>query len=480
MIRVRRIELFRTDLRTRMPFRYGIATMVDVPHVLLRLELETADGSAIGFSADHLPPKWFTKDPARDPLDEIDEMLLVIRQAISQAEHRDAATPFDFWWSLYHDQAAWSREQDLPPLLAQFGVTLVERALIDAWCRRQGTCFAQAVRSNQLGLDLGRIHKSLAGQTPGDLLPAAPPSTVHVRHTVGLSDPLRDDDIADVDRLKDGLPQSLEACIRTYGLTHFKLKVQGDPEQDLSRLLAIARVLEDALPGRACASLDGNESFPTAGAFSAFWRRICREPELTGLLDRLLFVEQPLHRGVALNEELEPIHRPGGLPCPVIIDESDAEIDSLPRALALGYAGTSHKNCKGVFKGIANRCLIRSLELQGGGPLMMSGEDLANVGPVALLQDLTVQATLGITSVERNGHHYFAGLSAFPESLQDTVVAAHNDLFVRGPGQAAHLLIQDGTVRTASLLAAPFGCGFEPELETFARQEPAGGWRPEA
>lgn len=470
MIRVRRIELFRTDLRTRMPFRYGIATMVDVPHVLLRLELETADGSSTGFSADHLPPKWFTKDPARDPHEEIDEMLLVIHHAISLAENREAATPFEFWWTLYHDQSAWSREQDLPPLLGQFGVTLVERALIDAWCRLQGTPFPQAVRSNNLGLNLGRIHESMTNQMPGDLLPGAPPQSVHVRHTVGLSDPLRDEDIAAVDRLEDGLPQSLEACIRTYGLTHFKLKVQGDPDQDVDRLLQIARVLEAELPGRACASLDGNESFPTAEAFSRFWQRICREPELSGLLDRLLFVEQPLHRGVALEERLHPIHRPGSNPCPVIIDESDAEIDSLPRALALGYAGTSHKNCKGVFKGIANRCLIQSLEDRGEGPLMMSGEDLANVGPVALLQDLTVQATLGITSVERNGHHYFAGLSAFPDTLQDAVVAAHHDLFEREPGKAAHLLIREGKVRTTSILAAPFGCGFEPDLETFARQ----------
>jgi hypothetical protein len=90
----------------------------------------------------------------------------------------------------------------------------------------------------------------------------------------------------------------------------------------------------------------------------------------------------------------------------LIIDESDAELDSLPRALALGYHGTSHKNCKGVFKGIANACLLEALRRQSGGDrLVMSGEDLANIGPVALLQDLAVVATLGVSSVERNGHH---------------------------------------------------------------------------
>jgi hypothetical protein len=469
-MRVRGIELYRTDLRTRMPFRYGIATMVDVPHVLLRLDLETEGGSSTGFSADHLPPKWFTKDPDRDPREEIDEMLTVIRQAISLAEGRDAATPFDLWWSLYHDQARGSKQQGLPPLLGQFGVTLVERAMIDAWCRARGTAFPAAVHENRLGIELGRIHESLTGSSPAAWLPASAPSSVHVRHTVGLSDPLRDADITETERLSDGLPQSLEACIHAYGLTHFKLKVQGDPESDLARLRRIARVLEERLPGRACASLDGNESFPTARSFSDFWLRLRAEAELDGLLDRLLFVEQPLHRSTALREKLEPVFRPGGEPCPVIIDESDAEIDSLPQALDLGYAGTSHKNCKGVFKGIANRCLIQSLDNRGEGPFMMSGEDLANVGPVALLQDLAVQATLGITSVERNGHHYFAGLSAFPDRLQDTVVTAHDDLFGRDPGQPARLRIHGGMVRTGSVLGAPFGCDFVPDLDSFSRK----------
>jgi cyclopropane fatty-acyl-phospholipid synthase-like methyltransferase len=58
----------------------------------------------------------------------------------------------------------------------------------------------------------------------------------------------------------------------------------------------------------------------------------------------------------------------------------------------------------------------------------MSGEDLCNVGPVALLQDLVVQAALGVTSVERNGHHYFKGLSAWPAAVQAHVLKEHGDV----------------------------------------------------
>ena len=51
----------------------------------------------------------------------------------------------------------------------------------------------------------------------------------------------------------------------------------------------------------------------------------------------------------------------------------------------------------------------------------MSGEDLANVGPVALLNDLTVMSSLGVNHVERNGHHYFSGLSMYDKDLFNVV-----------------------------------------------------------
>jgi hypothetical protein len=470
MIRVRRIELFRTDLRTRMPFRYGIATMVDVPHVILRLKLETAYGFSTGFSAENLPPKWFTKDPERDPIDEIDEMLEVVRQAIELSLEREAATPFDFWWDLFHDQIAWGLNGNLPPLLSQFGVTLVERALIDAWCRGLGLTFPEAVRRNDLGIDLGRIHDELAGQQPVDELPDAPLPSIYARHTVGLADPLCEADIPADETLHDGLPQSLEACIRCYNLTHFKLKVEGKPDRDLARLNTIARILEENCHRGYAVSLDGNESFREASSFASFWNSLQGDPQLNGLLERLLFVEQPLHRDIALQTPLSDLSRSDRNPCAVIIDESDAELSSLPRALELGYSGTSHKNCKGVFKGIANRCLISMRSRKGLPQLMMSGEDLANVGPIALLQDLAVQSTLGIESVERNGHHYFNGLSAYPESLQDRVLEAHGDLYTREGGGSARISITDGRMSARSTVEAPFGIGFLPDPEKFAQE----------
>jgi hypothetical protein len=162
---------------------------------------------------------------------------------------------------------------------------------------------------------------------------------------------------------------------------------------------------------------------------------------------------------------------------PMIIDESDAEAGSMRRALSLGYNGTSHKNCKGVFKSLINACLLekRRRENPSAKPIL-SGEDLANVGPVALLQDLAVAATLGVESVERNGHHYFAGLSAFPQTVQQQMFGTHGDLYRPSAAGWPTLAVDRGELQLGSVNAAPLGVGFELDVEQFT---PIAKWKAE-
>ena len=206
--------------------------------------------------------------------------------------------------------------------------------------------------------------------------------------------------------------------------------------------------------------MDGNESFRSLSDFRAFWQAAQNNPVLRPHLERLLFVEQPLHRNIALSDEAGEAFSAWPNRPPIIIDESDADFTSLPVALRLGYAGTSHKNCKGVFKGIRNAAYIARLKKENHRPdLLLSGEDLSNVGPVALLQDLAVQAALGIESVERNGQHYFAGLSQFPNAVQEKMLQTHGDLYVRSIGGWPTLRVSDGWLDVSSINAAPFGVG---------------------
>ena len=474
-IHIRYGDVHLTELRTRMPFRYGIATMTSTPHAFVRLLVQVEQQVAVGIAADSLPPKWFSKDPARPLGEEVDEMLHVIEHALDAAAGIRADTPFDAWRQLYEAQARWGRSENLPPLLSNFGTSLVERALIDAACRGAGRPFADLLRTNELGIRLGNLHAGLATTQPADLLPERPLAEIVLRHTVGLADPLAEANIAPGERLDDELPQSLAASIQAYGLRHFKIKVSGDCAQDRDRLRCVASVLEQDAVRDYAFSLDGNEQFHSLAAFRAFWEELLHDAELRPFFQHLLFVEQPLHRDVALERAVAgPMKEWPACP-PLIIDESDGEIESLPRALELGYAGTSHKNCKGVFKGIGNASLLAQRRReQPARPAILSGEDLVNIGPVALLQDLAVCAALGIASVERNGHHYFAGLSMFPASVQGEMLEAHGDLYHAGPCGWPTLTIRDGTIQLGSVVAAPFGAGLPLDVEQFT---PLKAWR---
>ena len=452
--------------RTRFPFRYGIASMSAVPHLFLRAEIEIDGQPATGISAEGLPPKWFTKVPEATPEEELSGMLDSITQASRCAGIIGGhPTLFDFWRELYRRQSEWAARHNIPPLLSQFGVSLVERATIDAFCRAKECTFAQALADNLFGIQLDALHPELDSREPADFLPApgSQPPTLIARHTIGLADPLTEADISDEDRADDGLPQALEDCIRVYGLDWFKVKICGDLETDLDRMAKLARLFTNLVP-RYHFTLDGNEQFRTVEAFRGYWEQCAGDKRLTDFLSptHLLFVEQPLHRDEALASHVaQGITSWDGAP-PLIIDESDSNLQSCARALELGYAGTSHKNCKGIFKSIANACLLRHRSQHDPERrcTILSGEDLVNVGPVALLQDLTVMHALGIKHVERNGHHYMRGLGAFPEAVQSQTLADHGDLYHPGPGQVPCVHIGSGRIDIRSLVDAPFGTSF--------------------
>jgi hypothetical protein len=344
---------------------------------------------------------------------------------------------------------------------------MVERTMLDALARARGANLSTMLRENLAGIDLGAIHPELSGRAPREFLPAKPLETVIARHTVGLSDPMTAADVPAGEALHDGLPQTLEDCVKFYGLRHFKLKVRGDVEADLARLQQIARVVTKHCGRDYAFTLDGNEQYKDFPSFVELWNRIQIDPELNVFFEKLIFIEQPLHRSVALDPKVAKIRDWKGGP-PMIIDESDAQIGDLALALDLGYAGTSHKNCKGVMKGAAHRCLINHRNVIGQtGRHQMSGEDLVNIGPVALLQDLAAQAALGNATVERNGHHYFRGLSVFPRAISETMLARHGDLYTPLDDGFARLDVRGGELNLASVNAAPFGVNAELSMSQF-------------
>ncbi|MFK8113231.1 MAG: hypothetical protein AB8B91_13565 [Rubripirellula sp.] len=445
-------------MQTRFPFRYGIAELTELPHLFVEGEVEIDGKRSAGIAADGLPPKWFTKNAGtRFDQDDLPSMQRVIRHAAEVAISMPAKpNAFAWWQELYATQREWAREQRIAPLLAGLGVSLMERVVIDAVCREQSVSFWDAIRSGLLGLEVA-----------GGVLPSRPLSQVFLRHTVGLSDSLTADEIEANERVSDSLPHALEDCIDRDGLKYFKIKLSGQIAQDQQRLSQLAALLRAKVGPEMRFTLDGNEQYADIDSFQEAWLTLRSDPSIRQLFDdALLFVEQPLHRDHALDPAVKDALANWNAAPPMIIDESDATLDSLSTALDLGYGGTSHKNCKGIFKSIAAATKIRQNSTPER-PLILSAEDLANVGPVALLQDLAVVAALGIEHVERNGHHYFAGLSMHSTAIQQQMVEDHADLYQMTDQNFAALRPTAGRLRLDSVNQAAFGLSRLPDLSSY-------------
>ena len=100
---------------------------------------------------------------------------------------------------------------------------------------------------------------------------------------------------------------------------------------------------------------------------------------------------------------------------------------------------------------------------QGAQRYFMSAEDLTTQAGLAVQQDLALVNLLGITHVERNGHHYVNGMAALPAEEQQAFLRAHPDLYEHSHG-AVRLRIRGGEIALGSLGTAGFASGALPDF----------------
>jgi len=421
--------------------------MTSAPMLFAEVAAETDRGArVIGHAADLLVPKWFAKDPRTGH----DEDRAALQAAAERAFEHARATARDeggatvgrLWLQAQRDLVE-PTDPDQPPLVRMFGVALIERALIDAACRAADVPFDEAVRAGLLGTDvLAEADPSVGTFDPSSLGPS--PERIRVRHTVGLADALDASDLGEAagSEREDDHPLTLAEDVAAYGLGAFKVKVSGDRAFDLPRLERVAALA----PAGAVFTLDGNEQFERPGALADLLDELEQRGRAGDLLAGLRAIEQPVPRAATFDAAHSADVARLAERAPVIIDEADATLDSLPRALDLGYGGVSVKACKGVM-----RALLARARLDAHGAGIQSGEDLTNLPTMPLLQDLALARLLGLADVERNGHHYFRGMDHLSEAERSWLTREHGDLFEGGPGGGPRLTIEDGSISLASV-----------------------------
>lgn len=452
------IRFSEREVRLRLPFRFGAATLESCPEVFVRVRLRFADGSGMeGCAAEMMVPKWFDKNPRLtndENIQQLRDALLAARSAY--CADKTSKTAWQYFAHNYKPLLSAGLQLGLNPLVASYGPALLDRAIFDALCLKLNANFATGMKANAAGIDLhgcALADDLLDFDLPRFLWLQTPHTHIAARHTVGLLDAIREAD-KPADAPTDGLPSSLEAAIARYGHHHFKLKLCGDTQADLNRLIAINSVTQTHAQ---LITLDGNEQYANTEAFTEFFNQLTSMPELAGLVAKTVFVEQPIRRDQSLAQDVRALAQR----VPLLVDESDATLDAFVQVKALGYSGVSSKSCKGFYKSVINaaRCANWNTQLNSGKKnYFLSGEDLTMQAGIGLQQDLALVSWLGLIHVERNGHHYVNGMMAATAGEQQAALLAHSTLYERSFG-AVRLSIKGGEISTASLQCVGFGTG---------------------
>ena len=468
--RIEKIELYvRETPPGRMLFTLGKQTarspadgglLNPLGHMRLIL-CDSSGNECFGCAADRLSVRWLDKRPTKshdEKRRDLVRLLFDARQLCLNAGEFE--NPFEFWQRIDPQIMALGRAADQEDLTASFASAQFERAVLDAFCRFQGKSLFQMLKEDAIGFRPAQVHPELRGFDFPDALAAAPRTEFWIRHTVGSSDPLTESDLQDSGRVNDGLPETLEEYVSEDGVRFFKVKVSGDPDRDLDRLAGIWDVILNA--DTPVVTLDANEAYSDLQTFERFLDRF--EDEQTGLFQHVEYIEQPLPRALTLDPATSSaIHRLSERK-PLLIDEADGTVQAYRQALEIGYEGTSHKNCKGVFKSLCNFALM-TRRLEAGSGAFLSGEDLQNLPIVPLQQDFVTLGILGIEHCERNGHHYNFGLSMLSERDKASAAQNHPDLY-RQLGDESFLNIRAGRVSCRSLQCPGFGVVDEPDWQS--------------
>ena len=253
---------------------------------------------------------------------------------------------------------------------------MASAAIHDAYGKAHGVnCFrtyGPEFMSHDLSYYLGAAYE---GEYPSQYIRSEPKARMPLCHLISAVDPIEEAD--NTRPIRDGLPETLPEWINLNGLKYFKIKLNGnDLKWDLERVLHIDRVTTQTQKKRGRKDwayvLDFNEKCPNVDYYLTFLRRL--KDRLPEGFARVEYVEQPTARDLAAHPE-NAMHQAAKL-CPVVIDESLIDVDSLLLARKLGWSGAVVKSPKGLTHMILVACVAGKQRLFVAGGDMTWFQDM--------------------------------------------------------------------------------------------------------
>ena len=409
-IRIEDVQYSFEDFLYRAPYKFGGRPVDRVTLLNVGCVVRTATGRAAkGFGSMPLGNVWSfpsPKMPYDDTLGAMKELAASIAKITSSL--KEAGHPIDFNWTLEPEYlkaaAEVSRDMKLaepiPKLCTLVTASPFDAALHDAYGKAHGLNCYHTYGPDHMTHDLARyLGADFKGEYPSQYVLEEPQPRLALFHSVGASDPIVESDVQE--RLNDGLPQTLPEWIRYDGLSHFKIKLNGDDlAWDIERVLTIDRVVTETQQNRGVDSwqysLDFNERCPNVAHLLEFLRRV-KEKTPAGF-ERILYIEQPTARDLKAHRA-NVMHEAAKLK-PVVIDESLTDLESLMLAREMGYTGVALKACKGQSQAVLMAAAGQKYKM------FLCVQDLTCPG-AALIQSAGIAAhTPGVTGLEANARQF--------------------------------------------------------------------------
>jgi L-alanine-DL-glutamate epimerase-like enolase superfamily enzyme len=397
-------------IKYRCPIKFGGRVTTDATLLNVALVVETGSGRrGQGFGSMPMGNSW-AWPTANVSLEQTKDAMVVVGRHVAQeaGEYLGSGHPLDITRDLAVRYGALAEEvvragglaESMPRLAQLVAASPTEAAIHDAFGKALGENSYNLLGPEFVHRDLSEyLGPEFAGEYLDRYTLRQPKARMPLYHLVGALDPLTDADIAQ--RINDGLPETLPEWIAADGLTHLKIKLNGDDlAWDVERVVAIERVAAQAQAARGCSqwcySADFNEKCANVEYVLDFLARVGEQSPVA--LERLQYIEQPTHRDLRAHRE-NRMHK-AALIKPVVIDEALVDFESLLISREQGYSGVALKACKGH-----SEALLMGAAAQKFG-MFLCVQDLTCPG-YSFLHSASLAARIPtVAAIEGNGRQY--------------------------------------------------------------------------
>jgi len=409
-ITIKNVSFSTEDFSYRTMIKFGGVAVDRVTMLNAEVEVETSQGKrSVGKGSMPLgniwafPSKTMVYDKTLGAMKAIAESCRAV-----YAKTKTSGHPIEITWELEKELLSNAEaegrklnlDDPIPPLATLVCASPFDAALHDAYGKaHQLNCY-HTYGGEFLDNDLGRfLGSDFKGVKIEDHVMKEPVASLPLYHLVGALDPLFSQDV--LKPVGDGLPETLGEWVLFNGLTHLKIKLNGDDlGWDVGRVVGVEKAAEVAQKQRGQStwhySLDFNEKCKNVEYLLEFLEQV--KEKSPAAFSRIAYIEQPTGRD--LKASRANVMHAASKQIPVVIDESLLDLESLLMAREMGYTGAALKACKGQSQSVVLASAARHMKM------FLCVQDLTCPG-ASLIQSASLAAHVkGVSAIEANSRQY--------------------------------------------------------------------------